>query len=296
MRRVRVLGLLSRLSHARADQPMTLNAKLSRLVLLLLLLPVLSGCGWFKAKKDPVETLPVDQLYEKARQSLDYGNFARAGHMYQRLIARFPFGPEAEQSQLDLAYAQYKNDKPEDATSTINRFIRTYPTHKHIDYAYYLKALVNFKKESILMERIARLDMTSRAQDGTRQSFNDFSDLIRRYPSSRYAPDARQRMIHLRNLMAKHEVGVGMYYLRRGAYVAAAKRGQFVIESFPQSAYTNDALAILAESYHRMGEDKLSEDAKRILVANDPKHPWLTGSWLHQKSWWRRLNPFSGDY
>lgn len=275
---------------------MTLNAKLSRLVLLLLLLPVLSGCGWFKAKKDPVETLPVDQLYEKARQSLDYGNFARAGHMYQRLIARFPFGPEAEQSQLDLAYAQYKNDKPEDATSTINRFIRTYPTHKHIDYAYYLKALVNFKKESILMERIARLDMTSRAQDGTRQSFNDFSDLIRRYPSSRYAPDARQRMIHLRNLMAKHEVGVGMYYLRRGAYVAAAKRGQFVIESFPQSAYTNDALAILAESYHRMGEDKLSEDAKRILVANDPKHPWLTGSWLHQKSWWRRLNPFSGDY
>lgn len=275
---------------------MTLNAKLSRLVLLLLLLPVLSGCGWFKAKKDPVETLPVDQLYEKARQSLDYGNFARAGHMYQRLIARFPFGPEAEQSQLDLAYAQYKNDKPEDATSTINRFIRTYQTHKHIDYAYYLKALVNFKKESILMERIARLDMTSRAQDGTRQSFNDFSDLIRRYPSSRYAPDARQRMIHLRNLMAKHEVGVGMYYLRRGAYVAAAKRGQFVIESFPQSAYTNDALAILAESYHRMGEDKLSEDAKRILVANDPKHPWLTGSWLHQKSWWRRLNPFSGDY
>lgn len=275
---------------------MTLNASLSRLVLILLLLPVLSGCGWFRSKKDPIETMPVEQLYTKAREALDNGNSSRAEHMYQRLIARFPFGPEAEQSQLDLAYAQYKGDKPEDATSTLNRFIRTYPTHKHIDYAYYLKALVNFKKESILMERIARLDMTQREQDGTRQSFNDFADLIRRYPNSRYAADAHQRMVHLRNLLAKHEVGVGLYYLRRGAYVAAAKRGQFIVESYPQSAYTNDALAIMAESYHRLGEDKLSEDAKRVLVANDPKHPWLTGSWIHKKSIWQRMNPFAGDY
>jgi outer membrane protein assembly factor BamD len=275
---------------------MTLNASLSRFLLLLMLLPVLSGCGWFKAKKDPVESMPVEQLYQKSRETLDNGNPGRAEHMYQRLIARFPFGPEAEQAQLDLAFAQYKNDKPEDATSTLNRFIRTYPTHKHIDYAYYLKALVNFKKESILMERIARLDMTQREQDGTRQSFSDFADLIRRYPTSRYAADARQRMVHLRNLMAKHEIGVGLYYLRRGAYVAAAKRGQFVVESYPQSAYTNDALAIMAESYHRMGEDKLSEDTKRVLVANDPKHPWLTGNWIHKKSLWRRLNPFSGDF
>src|SRR3546814_14771383 len=99
------------------------------------------------------------------------------------------------QAQLDLAYAQYKAGKPDDAVSTLNRFIRTFPTHKHIDYAYYLKALVNFQKENILMERIARLDMTSREMTGVMQSFNDFADLIRRYPSSRTAPDSPQRMV-----------------------------------------------------------------------------------------------------
>src|SRR3546814_7931378 len=130
--------------------------------------------------------------------------------MYQRLIARFPFGPETEQAHLDLADAQYKAGKPDDAVSTLNRFIRTFPTHKHIDYAYYLKALVNFQKENILMERIARLDMTSREMTGVMQSFNDFADLIRRYPSSRYAPDSQQRLVHLRNLLARHELGVGL--------------------------------------------------------------------------------------
>lgn len=274
---------------------MTVNRTLPRVVLILLLLPVLAGCGWFKAKKDPVETLPVDQLYSKSREALDDGNYASAGRMYMRLIARFPFGPETEQAQLDLAYAQYKAGRPEDAVSTLNRFIRTFPTHKHIDYAYYLKALVNFQKENILMERIARLDMTSREMTGTTQSFNDFADLIRRYPASRYAADARQRMVHLRNLLARHELGVGLYYLRRGAYVAAAKRGQFVIENYPQSMYTDDALALMAQSYTKLGEDKLAADTKRILVANDPEHPWLSGNWPKSKSIWRQLNPFAGD-
>ncbi|PIQ38436.1 MAG: outer membrane protein assembly factor BamD [Lysobacterales bacterium CG17_big_fil_post_rev_8_21_14_2_50_64_11] len=274
---------------------MTANRTLSRVVLLVLLLPVLAGCGWFKTKVDPVETMPVDQLYSKSREALDDGNFNKSERMYQRLIARFPFGPETEQAQLDLAYAQYKAGKPEDAISTLNRFIRTFPTHKHIDYAYYLKALVNFQKENILMERIARLDMTTREMTGVMQSFNDFADLIRRYPDSRYAPDSRQRMVHLRNLLARHEIGVGLYYLRRGAYVAAAKRGQFVIENYPQSMFSNDALALMAQSYSKLGEDKLAADTKRILAANDPEHPWLSGNWPKSKSIWRQLNPFAGD-
>lgn len=274
---------------------MTVNRTLLRVVLLALLLPVLAGCGWFKAKKDPVETVPVDQLYSMSREALDDGNFSKAGRMYQRLIARFPFGPETEQAQLDLAYAQYKAGTPDDAISTLNRFIRTFPTHKHIDYAYYLKALVNFQKENILMERIARLDMTAREMTGVLQSFNDFADLIRRYPASRYAPDARQRMVHLRNLLARHELGVGLYYLRRGAYVAAAKRGQYIIENYPQSMFINDALALMAQSYSKLGEDQLAADTKRILAANDPKHPWLSGNWPKSKSIWRQLNPFAGD-
>lgn len=273
---------------------MTAHPIRNRILLLLLLLPILAGCGWFKSKKDTIETMPVEQLYEKSREMLDNGNYTRAETMYQRLIARFPFGPESEQAQLDLAYAQYKAGKPDDATSTLNRFIRTFPTHKHIDYAYYLKALVNFQKDHFFMEHIAHLDMTAREMTGVQQSFHDFGELIRRYPTSRYVPDARQRMVFLRNLLAKHEIGVALYYLRRGAYVAAAKRGQFVIESYPQSSYQGDALAVMGESYTRLGETKLAEDARRVLEKNDPQHPWLKGNWPKPKSLWRQLLPFSG--
>lgn len=267
---------------------------LTRLLLLALALSLVTGCarfGWFKNREDPIETLPVDQLYDMAKGALEANNYARAERIYQRLVARFPFGPYTEQSQLELAYAQFKGNKKEDATSTINRFIRTYPAHPDVAYAYYLRALINFESDRNLLTRVARIDATTRDMSAARQSFADFGELIRRHPDTRYALDARDRMIHLRNRMAQHEINVATFYLQRGAWVAAQRRGQFVLENFPQSVHTGDALAVIAESYVRLGQEDLAADARRVLVSNAPEHPYLRGGWPAKESFWRKLVP-----
>lgn len=268
-----------------------------RFAIVLLAALALAGCGKFKwfQKDEPLETLPVEEMYSTAKTSLESGNLSRARRYYQRLIARFPYGPYTEQAQLELAYAQYKGNNPEDATSSVNRFIRTYPTHPHIDYAYYLKALINFNRENAFFDRIARIDMTQRDQGAPRQAFNDFAELINRYPNSIYAPDARQRMVHLRNLMARHEINVAKYYLRREAYVAAANRGKHLLEHYPQSMHDGDALAVMIESYHQLGQETLASDARRVLQQNHPDHPYLQGDWPEKRSLFKRLWPFDRE-
>jgi outer membrane protein assembly factor BamD len=276
------------------------STRLLQLILLIALVLVGSGCSHFRGHKffshhdNKTETLPVDQLYAEGHHALESGNMKTAQTDYKRLIARFPYGPYTEQAQLDLVYAQYKDGSFDDASSTVERFIRTYPTHRHVDYAYYMKALINFNRDNAILSRLARLDMSQRDQGSPRQSFNDFADLLRRFPNSRYAPDARQRMVYLREELAKHEIGVGLYYLERKAYVAAANRGQYVIVNFPQSKYDGDALALMAESYKRLGDTKLSDDAKRVLQQNHPDHPWLAGKWPRGKGIISSLNPFAG--
>ena len=273
-------------------QPLRL---LARTILLALLFATLAGCGkWFQ-RDDPLETLPVEGMYAEAKESLTGGNLGRAIRFYQRLIARFPYGPYTEQAQLELAYAQHRNNLPEEALSTINRFIKTYPAHDKIAYAFYLKALINFERGSGALDRLVGLDSTQRDQAFAMQSFNDFAEVIRRYPSTAYAADARQRMVYLRNRLARHEINVAQYYLRREAYVAAAKRGQYILEVYPQSEYQADALAIMAESYRQLGQDTLADDARRVLELNDPEHPYLSGGWPGSGGWWRKLIPFGDE-
>lgn len=274
---------------------MTRFSGVLRLLLLVTLVLAIAGCGRLFKREEPLETLPVEAMYEEGKRSLERGNYGRAMQYYNRLVARFPYGPYTEQAQLELAYAQFKAGRPDDATSTLNRFVRTYPTHQHIDYAYYLKGLINFNRESQFAQRFFNIDPTRREQGSPRQSFNDFGELLRRYPDSRYAPDARQRMVHLRNQLARHEMGVGLYYLRRGAYVAASGRGQYVLENFPQSAYQSDAVALMGEAYRRLGEEKLEGDMRRVLELNDPSHPWLANRWPSDRNVITRLNPFGGD-
>jgi len=271
------------------------HSGLLRLLTLLSLLFLATGCARFFDRDDPLETLAVEPMYETGKNALRSGNMARAERYYKRLIARFPFGPYTEQSQLELAFVQFRAAKNEEALSTLNRFIKTYPTHPHIDYAYYLRAVVNFESGTALLDRVARIDSTQRDQSSSRQSFNDFAELIRRYPNSRYAVDARQRMVHVRNQLARHEINVAKFYLRRGAWVAAAKRGQYIIEFYPQSSYQGDALAVMAESYRRLGQEELSKDALRVLRANDPQHAYLSGDWPERRSWWRKLIPLGED-
>lgn len=271
----------------------------TRFLLILMLTVTLGGCQTmgklFGDREAETETLPVEAMYSEAKASMDGQNYDRAGRYYQRLVSRFPYGAYSEQAQLELAYVQYRQSKTEEATSTINRFIRTYPTHRHIDYAYYLKALVNFDRSSGLLLRLARQDMSARDLGAPTQSLNDFADVVRRYPNSRYAPDARQRMIYLRNQLARHELNVGLYYLRKEAFVAAANRGKYLLQTYPQSEFDGDALALMATAYTGLGQEDLAADARKVLEANYPDHAYLTSrSWPEGEGFFSRINPF-GD-
>ncbi len=285
----------SRGRHGSMNRSMTRLNLFARIAVLMALAIVLTSCGKWSKKDDPLETLPVDAMYKEAKTALEKGNVSRAQRYYQRLVARFPYGPYTEQSQIELAYAYYKGKKPEDATSTVNRFIRTYPAHRYIEYMYYLRGLINANRSDGSLLRIARLDPTQREQVSLRQAFNDFGDLIQRYPNSRYAADARARMVHLRNQMARHELNVAVFYLERRAWVAAANRGKNIIEEYPQSVYDADALAVMSEAYVRLGRETLASDARRVLELNYPAHPYLKGEWPSERSWWRKLTPFGAD-
>lgn len=276
---------------------MTRLPVLVRYFVILMLATSLIGCQsmgkLFGKKEEATETLPVEEMYATAKAAMEGRNYDRAGRFYQRLVSRFPYGPYSEQALLELAYVQHKQAKTEEATSTINRFIRTYPTHRHIDYAYYLKALINFDRSSSILLRLARQDMSARDLGAPTQSLNDFADVVRRYPNSRYAPDARQRMVYLRNLLAQHELNVGLYYLRRDAYVAAANRGKYLLQTYPQSEYDGDAVALMAASYTALGQDDLAADARRVLELNYPDHDYLRGGrWPKGDGFFTRLNPF----
>jgi outer membrane protein assembly factor BamD len=273
-------------------------SRLSRLIAriaLVTLLAALAGCSLFhRGKKgDPLDTLPVEQLYEHGVDALQGGNYDLASRSFERLVARFPFGPYTEQSQINLAYAQYKDGKPDDAYSAVNRFIKTYPTHRHIDYAYYLRGLINFNRSAGMIERYVGQDMSKRDQANLRQSFDDFGALVTRYPASAYTADSRQRMVYLRNVMAQSELHIAVFYLRRNAYVAAANRAKAIVETYPQSPQAGDALAIMVESYKNLGQPKLADDAERVLKLNYPDHPFFSGHWPEYRSWYWKLVPLS---
>ena len=273
---------------------------LLRSALLMLLLAVLatSGCarmkGMFK-DKDANEGVPVEQLYDKGHDLMTKGNWSGAVVVYKRLVAQYPYGAYTEQALMETAYAQYKSGVNDDAISTIDRFIRTYPTHRNTVYMYYLRGLVDSNRDTVFLQRVFSLQMSNRDLSTPMQAYNDFSIVAERYPNSRYARDARDRMVTLRNLFARHELETALYYLRRGAYVSAADRAKYLLETWPQTEHQNDAVAVLAEAYTRLGNETLAADAKRVLQANDPNHPWLRGEWPDYPSKFRKLNPFAGE-
>ena len=262
--------------------------------LMLLVAVTGTGCGKiFKKDKDTVEGQPVEEIYDKAHASMRNSNWAQAELNFRKLIAQYPYGPYTEQALMETAYAQYKSGKMEDAVSTIDRFLRTYPTQRNVPYMYYLRGLANSQRDTVFLQKAWKLDASRRDLATPQQAYSDFNLLTERYPNSRYAADARQRMVALRNLFARHDLDTALYYLRRDAWVAAAARGKYLLETYPQSEYQNDAVAVLAEAYTRLGNQKLADDAKRVLAENDPNHPWLKGGWPKNPSIFHRLNPFA---
>jgi outer membrane protein assembly factor BamD len=266
-------------------------SSLTKLFFLLLLAIFAAGCHHDKQQAE-TETLPVDKLYDAAKSALMKGNDGKAIKYYQRLIARFPFGPYTEQSQMELAFAQYKDGKSDEALSTINRFVKTYPTQKHVDYAFYLRGMINFDRDHGFLAKFANQDPTEREQGFTLQSFEDFNELVTKYPNSRYTPDARQRMIYLRDNLSKAQIHIAKFYYKRGAYVAALNRCKDVLERYDRTPATGDALAIMTLSYKALGETKLASDTERVLKLNYPDHPYFAGGWPDYGHWWTKIVPF----
>jgi outer membrane protein assembly factor BamD len=269
------------------------------LLAVLLAMFALSGCSGmrhlFKKDKNANEGVPVEELYTKAHQQMANGNWDGAVTVFKRLVAQYPYGPYTEQALMETAYAQYKAGLNEDAISTIDRFIRTYPTNRNTVYMYYLRGLVDSNRDTIFLQKVWSLDPSRRDLATPLQAYNDFKTVVEHYPNSRYAADARTRMAALRDVFARHELDTALYYLRRGAYVAAVGRAKYLLETYPQTASQNDAVAVLAEAYTRMGNTTLAADAKRVLQLNDPSHPWLQGDWPNYPSKLRTLNPFATE-
>ncbi len=238
----------------------------------------LGGCGYFQAQsdKDREEAKwPEDRLYNAAKDRLDSGACGGAIEYYEKLQARYPFGVYTQQSQLELAYCYYRTDDPASSMATIDRFIKLYPSHPHMAYAFYLRGLINFGRGWGLTERYLPKDPSQRDPGASLQAFNDFSELIKRFPDSIYVDDAQLRMRYLRNILAQHEVNVANYYMRRGAFVAAANRARYVVENYQQTPVMPEALVLLAKSYKVLELEDLAADTLRVLELNYPNHPGL---------------------
>jgi outer membrane protein assembly factor BamD len=265
-------------------------------VLLLLLVVAIAATGCGRNKKDKAqESRPVEAIYSEAHTDMTRGNWSGAERQFQALIAQYPYGPYTEQAQMEIAYAQYKSGKMDDAVSSIDRFLRTYPTQRNVPYMYYLRGLANSSRDTVFLQKVWRLDSSRRDLSTPLQGYSDLNTVSERYPNSRYANDARQRMIKLRNTFARHEMDSALYYLHRGAYTAAATRAKYILETYPQSEYQYDAVAALGVAYTELGNKTLADDARRVLQLNDPQHPWLAGHWPDYPWTIRKLNPFAGE-
>lgn len=220
-------------------------------------------------KERQERNLDARGLYLLARQSLDSGDFLSALERYDRLVSEFPFTPYAIQSALERIYALYRNFQPDRALSAADRFLREYPRHQAADYVHYAKGLINYERDDspidLFSEDASKSDVTS-----IRRAFDDFSLLIQKYPTSRYAGDARERMIHIRNRLANHEMHVVDFYMRRGAYIAAAKRAEQVIAEYPGSPASYRALETLVKAYEQAKLKIQAEDARKLLAAQTP--------------------------
>jgi outer membrane protein assembly factor BamD len=229
----------------------------------------LAACS-FVDKHDPTSGYPAEKLYREAKDALDGGQYDLAIKRYETLEARFPYGRYSQQGQLEIAYAYYKQNEQASAVAATERFVKLHPNHPNVDYAHFLKGLVYFNEDLGVLGKVSRQDRTERDPKSARESFDAFKELVQRFPESRYAPDALERMKYLVNALASHEVHVARYYMKRGAYVAAANRAQYALKNYPQAPAQEEALLIMIQAYDVLGMPELRNDAERILRKNFP--------------------------
>ncbi|MCD6008262.1 outer membrane protein assembly factor BamD [Halomonas sp. IOP_31] len=247
--------------------------RVSPLAALALVAALLAGCASNEVNPD----LQEQELYQQAQSSLDTGRYSTAVEQLEALDTRFPFGNYAEQAQLELIYAYYQVENWEAARAAASRFIRLHPDHPQVDYAYYLRGLAAYQAGRFSLEGLELIDISKRDLGSSRDAYVDFGELVRRYPDSPYAADARQRIIYLRNVLARHELQIADFYLRKGAYVAAVERGRWVLERYPQATATRDALATMVEGYLGLNMRDRAREVLKTLIENDPDNARLDG-------------------
>jgi outer membrane protein assembly factor BamD len=224
---------------------------------------VAAGCG---RRDNTVEDAGPEALYTRGKDAMDASNFAGATQYFMALESRYPFSPETRQAQLDLIYVYYRSQQPESAIDAAEEFERENPTHPRVDYCLYMRGRVYFDQAPNVLERMFKVDLSVRPPKDTLRSFSTFQELIRRFPESEYVPDARQRMVFLRNRLAQYENHVADYYVERGAYVAAVNRAKYALEHYPGAPELERTLAIMIDAYERLGMQDLAADARRVLT------------------------------
>jgi outer membrane protein assembly factor BamD len=249
-------------------------------------LAMLCGCSVFhRHKEDKLAKQGPDGLYKVAHKQLTSYDFKNAIKTYEALTARFPFTDQARQARLDLIFVYYKEGERESAPHAADQFTRENPTHPRVDYAWYVKGLVDFEHAPNIMERLFHADLSQRSPTNARKSFDAFRTVVEQYPKSIYAFDARERMIYLRNRLADYDVNIARYYMKRGAYVAAAQRARQTIEQYDGAPAVRTALQVLVDADDRLGLAPLAEQARQAYALNFPTgaQPPAEGK---KKSWW----------
>lgn len=261
---------------------------------ILLFALFLSGCGVLE-EKDETIGWSQQKLYTEATDEMRAGNYERAIKYYELLESRYPFGKYAHQAQLNVAYCYYRFSEPESALAAADRFIKLHPRHPASAYAYYLRGLVNFNRTLGFLDRFLPTDTSQRDPGAALDSYKDFGEILRQYPNSEYAEDAARRMLYLRNNLARHEVNVAHYYMKRGAFLAAANRAEYVVQNYQRTPALREALELMIDAYTELGMNDLATDAQRVLALNEQNGSLIDDPQeIGEKPWSRELWEFFG--
>lgn len=252
---------------------------------------LLAGCGGLNVD-DETAGWSAQRLYGEAKDAMASKEWQKAVKYFEKLEARYPYGRFAQQAQLEVAYAYWKDDERASAIAACDRFIKLYPNHENVAYAWYLKGLINFNELSGMFSWLTTPDMSDRDPKAAREAFLAFREVATRFPDSRYGADAAARMRYLVNALAANEVHVAKYYIKRSAYVAAANRAQYAVQHYPQAPAVEEAMAVLVQAYDALGMDDLRDDAQRVLMKNFPASAFLNGAAPKRDvPWWRIWDP-----
>ena len=265
---------------------------MARSLLAALLLLTLVACSGFNSTDDDTLGWSAQKLYGEAKDAMGSRDWVKAIKYLEKLEARYPYGRFAQQAQLEVAYCYWKEGERASAVAAIDRFIKLYPNHTNADYAWYLKGLITFNETLGVLWWLTTPDLSDRDPRGAREAFAAFKEVVTRFPESKYAEDSAARMRYIVNSLAQYEVHVARYYMRRGAYLAAANRAQYAIKTYQTAPAVEEAVFLLVKAYDALGMNALRDDATRVMVSNFPDSKFLSGKVVKSDApWWRIWDP-----